>query len=106
MSRQYKRSLSRPVPPNSNEHHAWPAYWQAQNQAWRTEQQIDKQRQEELTTCRANKSNVDEGIYPFKGKKLTRADIEWLLASQEGEHGPLQGSNVDLRQRRGRFAWC
>src|ERR1700674_4173493 len=51
--------------------------------SWRTEAQIDSERQAYLASRRAIKAHVDLGIYPFKDVKLNRADIEWLLATHE-----------------------
>ncbi len=45
--------------------------------------------------------NVQQGIYPFKGMKLERADVEWLLASHEHGHGPAQWNNETERGRKG-----
>ena len=42
-----------------------------------------------------------QGVYPFKDIKLSRADIEWLLAMHEGGRGPVEWS--DERQRELRY---
>ncbi len=74
----------------------------AQQQPWRTEPEIEMARQEQLTRCLATTPDVTRGIYPFKGMKLSRADIEWLLATDENGRGPRVGSDgqhqgLDLR---------
>ncbi len=66
--------------PSIHDHDAWPAYWQTQNQPWRTEPEIEQRRQEELSKLRATTVSIEQSIYPFKGEKLSRADVEWLLA--------------------------
>src|SRR5438094_615688 len=49
--------------------------------------------------------DIEKGIYPFKGvePKLTRADIEWLLATHEsgGIYGPVDLSDGRQREREG-----
>src|SRR5260221_2908082 len=62
---------------------------------WRTEQEIDEQRQAYLSERRAVQPNIERGIDPFGaengGIKLTRADLEWLLATHRhhGIAGPV-----------------
>ena len=70
-------ALPRPSPEDAE---AWKAYWQAQGQPWRTLPEIDAKRREELAQCRQIVPTIEMGIYPFKGMKLSRADVEWLLA--------------------------
>ncbi len=46
--------------------------------------------------------DIGQGISPFKGVKLSRSDVEWLLATHESKHGPLHWSQeeregIDLR---------
>jgi hypothetical protein len=57
----------------------WRQHWQQQDQPWRTEPEIDAKRQEELSKRRTIIPDIEKGIYPFKGMKLSRADAEWLL---------------------------
>ena len=64
---------------------------QEQNQPWRAEPEISSERRAELEKCRALVPDVKKGIYPFKGVKLERADVEWLLATHEG--GPVKWSD-------------
>jgi uncharacterized protein YjbI with pentapeptide repeats len=56
-----------------------------QQPPWRTEPEIDRVRQEELTRCLATTPDTKRGIYPFRGMKLRRADVEWLLVTLESE---------------------
>lgn len=50
---------------------------------WRLEPEIDSARQEQLMRWLATPADLKRGIYPFKGIKLSRADIEWLLVTHE-----------------------
>src|SRR5690242_16683077 len=71
---------------------------------WRTEPEIDEQRQGYIAQRRAIIPDEERGIYPFRDERgsirLTRADVEWLLATHVGEEG-LQGPVdwADPRQR-------
>jgi hypothetical protein len=55
-------------------------HWIAQ---WRTEPEIDAQRQKELAKCRARPAEREKEVYPFSGIHLNRADVEWLLATYD-----------------------
>lgn len=79
----------------------WHEHWQAQGLPWRTEAEIAAQRQEELGKCRAITPDIEKGIYPFKGMKLSRADVEWLLATHENGRGPVDWSDESQRSREG-----
>ncbi|MBV9229673.1 MAG: pentapeptide repeat-containing protein, partial [Chloroflexi bacterium] len=76
-------------------------YWQAQNQPWRIEPEIDTERQKYLAKRRVIIPNIEKGIYPFKEVKLNRADVEWLLATHENEQGPVNWSDERQRDRQG-----
>jgi uncharacterized protein YjbI with pentapeptide repeats len=69
----------------------WPEYWKAQGMSWRTEPEIGRARQAYLAERRAVKPDIQQGIYPFKDIKLTRSDVEWLVATLEsgGMRGPI-----------------
>jgi len=84
-----------------NEYGTWQVYWQQQGQLWRTEPEITLKRQKELTQCRTIVPNVEQGIFPFKGVKLDRADVEWLLATHEHGQGPIKWSDAGQRERMG-----
>jgi uncharacterized protein YjbI with pentapeptide repeats len=75
--------------PVNDDKESWKAYWKQQGQPWRTEPEIDTERQKYLAERRSIKPDIEQGIYPFKDIKLNRADIEWLLATHNGGRGPL-----------------
>src|SRR5258708_3659489 len=79
----------------------WRQHWQSQSQPWRTEPEIDAKRQEELSKRRAIVPDIEKGIYPFKGMKLSRADVEWLLATHENGRGPVDWGDETQRGREG-----
>src|SRR5712691_11064840 len=85
--------------PSNDDTEAWKAYWKAQGQEWRTEPEIDKERQNYLAERRGITPDIKRGIYPFKDvePKLTRADIEWLLATHEIGLGPVDWSDRNQR---------
>lgn len=91
--------------PANDDIEAWKAYWKAQGQPWRTEPEIDTERQTFLDERRKISPDVERGIYPFKDikSKLTRSDIEWLLATHEsgGMCGPVDWSDENQRQHKG-----
>ncbi len=93
------RALLQLVRPTTDDRTAWGAYWQEQNQPWRTEPEISPRRQAELEKRRALVPDVKKGIYPFKGMKLDRADVEWLLATYAG--GPVKWNDEKEREREG-----
>src|SRR6266571_1658915 len=79
----------------------WHIHWQKQNQPWRTEPEIPLARQKELSKRLAIVPNIEKGLYPFKGIKLNRADVEWLLATHENGRGPVDWSDEKPRDRHG-----
>src|SRR5712691_6631083 len=87
--------------PDTQDRDAWQRYWKAENQSWRTEPEIDAERQAYLAGCRAINPDLEEGIYPFKNIKLKRADIEWLLATHENGGGPVDWHDEQQRGRKG-----
>ena len=91
-------TIARPTIANRTE---WLAYWKEIGQAWRTEPEIDLERQQFLTECLAIEVNLDEGIYKFRGVKLNRADVEWLLANHDDGHGPVDWRNSEHLRRVG-----
>src|SRR5690348_1558194 len=94
-----RESLSpRPKPTDQT---AWKTYWQQQGQPWRTEPEIDESRQAYLAKRRAITPDAVQGIYSFKDIKLSRADVEWLLATHEGGRGPVEWSDESQRDRVG-----
>jgi uncharacterized protein YjbI with pentapeptide repeats len=102
MSEQDGRQASTLQRPPTSDPKAWEVYWEAQGQSWRSQPEIDGERQKHLTERRSVKPDIEQGIYPFKAIKLNRADVEWLLATHENGRGPVDWSNErDLRERRG-----
>jgi uncharacterized protein YjbI with pentapeptide repeats len=87
--------------PGEREREDWPAFWAGQGQPWRTEPEIDAQRQAELAAHRNIAPDILQGIYPFKGMKLQRADVEWLLATHENGRGPVDYHDESQRDRVG-----
>ena len=68
---------------------------------WRTEPEIDLERQAMLAGCLAVVPDVKKEIYPFQGVKLSRADIEWLLVTHENGKGPVDWYDQQQRSRKG-----
>ena len=90
-------------PPTSSNRQEWSTYWERCGQTWRTEPEISGARQQQLATWYDVPVNVEEGIYPFGTRRLSRADVEWLVAGHEGGRCPVlpgerkQRRGVDLR---------
>ncbi len=68
---------------------------------WRKEPEISSERQADLAQALHTLSDIRRGIYPFKGMRLSRADIEWLLATHEGGRGPVAWADAESRPRAG-----
>ena len=95
-------SPQNPAPlPAADDRDGWRTHWQAQGRLWRTEPEIDQKRQAELEKRRATVPDIERGIYPFKGMKLSRADVEWLLATHEHGRGPVDWNDESQRERKG-----
>jgi uncharacterized protein YjbI with pentapeptide repeats len=96
-------SPSLPWPQGSiaNDCDLWRDYWQTRNQPWRTEPEIDVKRRAILNQYYTTIVDSERGCYPFKdlGSKLSRADVEWLLASRVD--GNVDWSNVHQREYAG-----
>lgn len=87
--------------PTADDRQAWKIYWKEQSQPWRTEPEIDIERQKYLAERRSITSNIEQGIYPFKDVKLSRADVEWLLATHENGRGPVLWDDFQQHDRVG-----
>jgi uncharacterized protein YjbI with pentapeptide repeats len=93
--------------PTTGDRDAWRGYWRAQGMPWRTEAEIDAERQRYLDSRRAVQPDIMQGIYAFRDKdgsiKLTRADVEWLLATHEsgGVRGPVDWNDPTQHTREG-----
>ena len=72
-----------------------------QRQQWRIEPEISEKRKKELTDLRNKKADIQDGIFPFSGQVLNRADVEWLLATHEDGRGPIDWSDLSQRDRAG-----
>src|SRR5215467_9562696 len=79
----------------------WRTYWQDQGQSWRMEPEIDEERRAFLNRRRAIRRNVAQNIYPFEGITLSRADVEWLLATHDNGRGPIDWDDPTQRKCRG-----
>jgi hypothetical protein len=78
MSEQDGTQVTTQQRPTNDHEEAWKAYWQAQGLEWRTEPEIDSDRQHSLSESCNITPNIEQGIDPLKGIKLSRADVEWL----------------------------
>jgi uncharacterized protein YjbI with pentapeptide repeats len=88
-------------PASNDDREKWTEYWKAQGVPWRTQPEIDEERQRFLAERRAVKPDIAEGVYPFKDIKLDRADVEWLLATHENGRGPIDWDDETQRERVG-----
>src|SRR2546421_12321514 len=101
MSEQFGTQARLLLRPSGDNKEAWRTYWRALGQPWRTEPEIDAERQKYLTERCAIVPNIEKGIYPFKDIKLSRADVEWLLATHENGRGPVDWNDQNQREREG-----
>src|SRR5258708_3778317 len=106
MSEQDGTLKATPQRPVNDNKEAWKAYWEALGQSWRTEPEIDEERQKFLNERRSITSNIEQGIYPFKDIKLNRDDVEWLLATFENGRGTVQWNDGRNRPRNGLDLRC
>ncbi len=103
MSEQNVTQATSPQRRTKDDKESWKTYWEAQGQVWRTEPETDTERQKFLNERRRILPNIHQGIYPFKDiePKLTRADIEWLLATHHSGQGPIVWNYEDRPRGRG-----
>jgi hypothetical protein len=104
VTKQNGRQVSILQRPTTMDKKAWEIYWKEQGQPWRTEPEIDEEQQNNLDERRMKiKPEIEQGIYPFRGfkLKLTRADVEWLLATHENGRGPIDWRDESQRERNG-----
>jgi hypothetical protein len=90
-----------PDRPASTDHEGWQRYWAEHGWTWRREPEIALTRQKELIQRLAIPVDMKQGIYPFGGITLTRADIEWLLATHNAGQGPVDWDDASQRAREG-----
>lgn len=95
---QREATISRPA---TDDRDAWQAYWAAHGQSWRAEPEVPAARARTLARKRGSQPDVARGIYPFVGMRLSRADVEWLLATHENARGPVDWSDPTQRERDG-----
>lgn len=78
-----------PQPPQG--YGSWQQYWTSRDMPWRTQPEIAADRQDRLGQVRTTMPDVLKGVYPFRGLRLTRADVEWLLATHvsDDRRGPV-----------------
>lgn len=79
----------------------WCAHWRNAGMPWRVEPEISKQQREMLRRRLSIQPNVGLGQYPFVGVRLSRADVEWLLAEHEDGVGPVYWTDPNQRSRHG-----
>ena len=89
--------------PAAGDRDGWRAYWRARDQPWRREPECDEARQRALCERLARPAVVERGAYPFTAiaPKLSRADVEWLLAALDGGRGPVEWDDPAQREREG-----
>jgi uncharacterized protein YjbI with pentapeptide repeats len=90
-----------PPRPGDTDRNAWQAYWAAAGQPWRTVPEIDQARKATLARVRAGGTSVKHNRYLFKDVTLSRADVEWLLATHEDGRGPVRWEDEAERSREG-----
>jgi uncharacterized protein YjbI with pentapeptide repeats len=76
-------------------------HWAQQGQPWRTEPEIDAERQKYLEERRHRGSEERRFVLPLKNIPLSRADIEWLLATHDNGCGPVNWNGLGQRERKG-----
>ncbi len=87
--------------PPAGDRAAWRAWWSERSQPWRQEPEVAADRAQFLAQRRGVAPNVGQGVYPFAGQTLTRADVEWLLAAHDDNRGPIDWSDEAQRTREG-----
>src|SRR5258708_40084289 len=100
MSVQDSSSLPQ-VRPTGDDRAAWRNFWEQSGQSWRTEPEIDEERQKYLAERRTIIPDIEKGIHPFRNIVLSRADVEWLLATHEHGQGPVDWSDESQQEREG-----
>src|SRR5438876_1432528 len=75
--------------PTTTDQEDWEAYWEQQGQPWRWEPEIDVKRQKYLEERRHRLFKGKSWVFPLNGVSLSRADIEWLLATHKDEYGAI-----------------
>jgi uncharacterized protein YjbI with pentapeptide repeats len=94
---------SLPQRPVNTDRSAWLNHWRECGQYWRTEPEIEADRQAFLSQRRAIAADIANKAYPFKEVKLERADVEWLLSTHKsrGVIGPVDWTDPKQLEREG-----
>ena len=87
--------------PAIDDKEAWKAHWKVQGQPWRTQPEIDAERQQYLEKRRHRLFKENKFVAPLQDVQLSRADIEWLLATHEHGRGPVDWNDPEQRTRKG-----
>jgi len=87
--------------PSADDDEGWRGYWVDKGQPWRTEPAISPCRQYGLSQRRLIPPDKANGVYPFGGMQLNRADVEWLLATHENGRNPIDWNDEQQRTRVG-----
>src|SRR5260221_1944591 len=87
--------------PDNDDKEAWKIFWKSRKQPWRTEPRISAERQNYLAERRSIAPYTIPNLFPFKDIKLSRADVEWLLATHEDGRGPIDWKDEKQREREG-----
>ncbi len=92
-----------PPRPALDDHEGWRSYWRERGQPWRREPECDEARQRTLRERLARPAAVERGAYPFAAltPRLSRTDIEWLLAALDDGRGPVEWDDPTQREREG-----
>lgn len=85
-------------PATTSKAETWQASWKQQGQPWRSQPPIDEERQRLLASRLHEDVDIEQGKYPFKDMRLTRADVEWLLAANE-ERSDRESTGDGRRQQ-------
>lgn len=89
--------------PAEDDREGWRRYWNARGQPWRREPECDEPRGRFLAERLARGATVGRGAYPFAviTPRLSRADVEWLLAALDSGRGPVDWDDPAQREREG-----
>lgn len=89
--------------PANDDRKGWLSYWRLREQPWRKEPEIDAERQKYLMSMSRHHRVIEKekSFSPLKGVLLSRADIEWLLATLGNGQGPVYWNDLKQRDRQG-----
>jgi len=86
--------------PAQDDAETWRSYWRERDMPWRRAPEIGQERQRELAARISRQAGRKTG-FPFGGERLSRGDVEWLLAEHDDGRGPLDWSQPEDRGRPG-----